>query len=127
MKTLKLIEFENKLNSLVFNSKYAISSNDINEIKLTINTLVNDILSEDFVFPSFFKYLKIKLPSNIGLTNESALSVYFLNKKTNNLLIIKSDENAGSFFIFKNNKFIDLYSSQNRNNFIYKQKCNNFS
>ena len=77
---MKKIEFENKQNSLDINGKYVISSNDINEIKLVVNSLITDIVDEEFKINSLFRYLRIQLPKNIGADKNFSLNVIFKNE-----------------------------------------------
>lgn len=108
---MKKIEFENKQNSLDINGKYVISSNDINEIKLVVNSLITDIVDEEFKINSLFRYLRIQLPKNIGTDKNISLNVIFKNEIDE--VILDSINNIDEFLIFKDSKFINLSQYNN--------------
>lgn len=108
---MKKIEFENKQNSLDINGKYVISSNDINEIKFVVNSLITDIVDEEFKINSLFRYLRIQLPKNIGTDKNISLNVIFKNEIDE--VILDSINNIDEFLIFKDSKFINLSQYNN--------------
>ena len=108
---MKKIEFENKQNSLDINGKYVISSNDINEIKLVVNSLITDIVDEEFKINSLFRYLRIQLPKNIGTDKNFSLNIIFKNEIDE--IILNSINNIDEFLIFKDSKFINLSQYNN--------------
>ena len=62
---MKKITFENKITSLDINSKYVISSVDVNEIKTVVNSFSNSLTEQVRLDKEKFRYIFINLPKKI--------------------------------------------------------------
>ena len=101
---LKKITFDDKLSSLMIDSKYVITADNINEIKRVVNSLV-DALDYLQNIKNMCKYISVTLPETLENTKYK-FEIGYLNdnnEKVNSIPL--NPGNFNKFLVFKDNQF----------------------
>lgn len=109
---MKKIIFENKLASLDIDSKYIVSSINVNEIKSVVNSVSNTIFEQLELDKINYRYIFIKLPNNIDKKYDIEIETSIDNWKTD-IHTLKLSTDFYDFLIFENGIFKNL-----QNNYI---------
>lgn len=104
---MRKITFENKITSLDINSKYVISSVDVNEIKTVVNSFSNSLTEQVRLDKEKFRYIFINLPKKIDKRHDVEIEVSEDNW-LNDIRTIKLSNNSDKFYIFNNGEFKHL-------------------
>ena len=101
---LKKITFDDKLSSLMIDSKYVITADNINEIKRVVNSLVDDVLDLQNI-KIICKYISVTLPEILEDTNYKFEIGYLNDNNEKANLISLNSNNFNKFLVFENDQF----------------------